>query len=189
MKLKKIYFTILIVIISILVSVGIAKLASDSQPVIPEEPVQIDCCKAKDIEELKEEVLKIQTNKGQNEKKEVLVGSNTQEPAVQKPAELQSNQTQTEVIVPNQTFNFIIEKDSITSQEVPTQEMAKSKTEPTYTVTKEGEIIKSDLLIGDLQKFVASLNTYLTWKKKANSASVEELTEMLSSNGYKITEK
>lgn len=146
----------------------------------------MDCCKAP--EDPQEEVLKIQINKGQNDNKEVLVGSNTQEPA-EKPADLQDNKAQTEFVTPHithQSFVFIVEKESTPSQEVPTQEMAKSA--KTYTVKKGGETIKSGLLIGDLQKYVGSFNPYLAWRKKAESASVEQLTEMLSSNGYELIE-
>lgn len=177
--IQTIFFKITEAVATFFIAVGIVS----SPVVIPIEPTPTV------VVNQQEKVSEIQTNKGQNKKKEVLVGSNTQEPAVEKPADLQDNKAQTEFItphIPHQSFFFIVEREVTPSQEVPTQEMAKSA--KTYTVKKEGETIKSGLLIGDLQKFVASLNTYLTWKKKANSASVEELTEMLSSNGYELIE-
>lgn len=177
MKLKEFYISISAIFFALVVLIGIAKYPL-AKPVDPESPVVV-------FETAQEKVSEIQTNKGENKKNEPVVGSNIQEPKVEKPAELSNNQAQTQVItphIPHQVFTFIVEKPV---EQVP-QETPMSSSAQTYTIKKDGEIIKESILEGELRQFVASLNTYLTWKKKAQSASVEELTEMLSSNGYEI---
>lgn len=177
MKLKEFYISISAILFALVVLVVIAKYPL-SKPVDPESPVVV-------FETAQEKVSEIQTNKGQNSEKGSLADQNKQEPVVEKPAELQNNQAPAQVVVPHtphQVFIQIVEQPSQPVQ----QETPMPSSAPTYTIKKDGSVIKSDILEGELREFVASLNTYLTWKKKAKNASVEELTEMLSSNGYTL---
>lgn len=177
MKLKEFYISISAILFALVVLVVIAKYPL-ANPADPESPVVV-------FETAQEKVSEIQTNKGQNSEKESLADSNKQEPEVEKPAELQNNQAPTQVIVPHtphQVFTIIVEQPSQPVQ----QETPMSSSAQTYTIKKDGEVIKNSILEGELREFVASLNTYLTWKKKAKNASVEELKEMLSSNGYEL---
>ena len=59
----------------------------------------------------------------------------------------------------------------------------------TYTITKNGDVVLSNASIDEVRTFVSNLNNYVTWRKKADTASVSDLTEMLSSNSYILTQK
>lgn len=177
MKLKEFYISISAILFAIVVLIIIAKYPL-ATPVNPESPVVV-------FETAQEKITETPTTKGQESEKESLADSNKQEPEVEKPAELQNNQAPAQVIaphIPHQVFTFIVEQPSQPVQ----QENPMSSSAQTYTIKKDGSVIKSNLLEGELREFVSSLNIYLAWKKKAKNASVEELKEMLSSNGYEI---
>lgn len=57
----------------------------------------------------------------------------------------------------------------------------------TYTIKKDGEIIKSKITLEEVRIFVKDLNNYVTWIKKSQTATIEELQDlMLSPNGYTL---
>lgn len=143
---------------------------------------------------LQEDSGKIPEETTQNQPTKVLVDSNTQEksvtPVVEKQVEpLQiTNNVQTEVHIPASSLPatvYIVEQPA-PEQTPQAQSVEMPSQDPTYTVKKGADTIQTSISLEELRSFVSSLNTYMTWKKKAQTASVEELEEMLTSNGYTL---
>jgi hypothetical protein len=77
---------------------------------------------------------------------------------------------------------IVIDHSALEPQSSP---MANSA--PTYTIAKDGADVLENALLGDVRKFVYDLNNYVNWHKAAESGSLEDLTSMLSANGYSLS--
>lgn len=162
---------LVIAVISIFSLIALSFL-SDKKTVEETSPVTIDSIQQEELPVQETPTIKVETPL-------VPVKTLKNNQTTLPPNVTQSNPVTVNITSPTPT---VIIQSPVTEEESPMVSTA-----PTYTIKKEGEVIKSSILLEEVRTFVSDLNNYLTWRKKVKTASVEELTEMLSANQYELT--